>query len=154
MIFTSPPFDTVNDMVANGRNLIFDLASRRVSKYAGTIDRGLPAVNEAAECEQSLVDGLDAIGWIRRADETMRAGDYEGIFDYSEELQAALKKLLDDWLQKATSVSTSAETLAARGVDLPHLNLFRERLAEVEEQVASGELMGPLHSPVFQDEPW
>jgi hypothetical protein len=142
------------DMIANGRNLIFDLATRRVAHYGHPAQRGHDLAEDAAACEQALLEGLDAIRWIRRADETMRAADYEGIFDYTEDLQSSMKMLLNDWMKKASSVAQSAHELESRGAILPSSTAFREMLQGVRQQIESAELTWPMASSAFSDEPW
>jgi hypothetical protein len=84
----------------------------------------------------------------------MRAADYEGIFEYSEELRSSMKRLVSDWVAKATSAAQAAHELESQGTCMPTLQPFRETLADVEDQIASGELSWPEGSSVFQDEAW
>jgi hypothetical protein len=141
-------------MIASGRNLIFDLATRRVAHYGRPAQGGQDLAEDAAACEGALIEGLDAIRWIRRADETMRAADYDGIFDYTEDLQSSMKMLLDDWMQKAGSVAQSAHELESRGAILPSSTAFREMLLNVQELIDSADLIRPMASSAFLDEPW
>ena len=78
---------------------------------------------------------IDAYRWLRRAEETMREADYEGIFDFSCQMQDALDTLYIAWLEPCDFVEKWISSLEACQHRPDNSEDFRRACDDVREIV-------------------
>lgn len=126
--------------MATNDNLALNLARRRIHDYAGETASWAQQHAEAMECrdcEEFLQKGISAYKWLRRAEETMREADSEGLFDFDTELREAVGDLYQAWLQTLPLVENWIAALQQRGYSLDNLADFqavREAVQDVIDQ--------------------
>lgn len=116
-------------------NLALKIAHRRVHAYADESDELMQRHAEAMECrncEAFLKMGIDAFKWVRRAEETIREADYEGISELTPEVQKALDLLYTAWMNPCEFAERWILSLANRGYVPENLEKFRNACEEAE----------------------
>jgi hypothetical protein len=117
-------------------NLALTLAHRRVHAYADESDELIRRHAEAMEChdcEDFLKKGIDAFKWLRRAEETVREADYEGIRETTPEIQESLALLYAAWMTPCEFAERWISSLAMRGYTPGNVEKFRSACEEAEE---------------------
>jgi|GEM_PF-3099255 len=123
-------------------NLCLNVAERRVREFADEADALLASHSEAMECwkcQELLQKGIDAYRWLTQADAFLREADYQGVFDFSPELQDAVNTLYQAWLQPCEFAERRIVALLERGYQLDNLQEFREICEQVEEIIDNRE---------------
>ena len=87
---------------------------------------------ECRDCEEFLAEGIEAFRWLRTAEDIMREGDYQGVFEFTAELQKVLDLLYSAWLVPLEFVENWISSLAARGYTPKNLPKFRKVCEEAE----------------------
>lgn len=121
-------------------NIILSLASRRVRAFADDEQRRHETLIQSHEdalacrdCEGFLQLGIEAFKWLRRAEETMREADYEGLFDFDRETQDALDALYEAWIPPCKYAEEWIRILGERGYRPDNLDEFRNAQEGVSE---------------------
>ena len=120
-------------------NFVLDIATRRVHRYADDLMRDHAQAMECRDCEEHLQQGIDAYKWLRRAEETLREADYEGILTFSKDLEMAIDTLYKAWLGPAEHAERWIKALRQKGYTPDNLNDFREICEDVKEIVGGRE---------------
>lgn len=114
------------------------LARRRIHEYAdGTASwaRHHADAMECRGCEEILHKGINAYKWLRRAEETMREADSEGLFDFDSELRSGVGELYEAWLQPLPLLENWIVTLQQKGFCLDNLAEFEATREAVQDAI-------------------
>ena len=139
-------------------DLSYELAKLRIRRYRNESEGLLQTHREAMECrdcEDYLQQGLDALDCVRKADALLREADYEGIFEYSEEVREAIRALYAEWLVPCEYAEELIQKQFQRGYQPDNLEKFRTACEVVRDTVERTDWQEQLR---FKDrleaEPW
>ncbi|HEX7380252.1 MAG TPA: hypothetical protein VF278_24260 [Pirellulales bacterium] len=74
------------------------IAQKALDDYSAAFTDGDVDAIEAAAFQRHLQQGIDAFHWIVRAEETLRQAAYQGLINFSPEIEQALEALYRGWL--------------------------------------------------------
>ena len=123
-------------------NLCLDVAQRRVRDYTDEADAAISASHEAEgcwKCQDFLQKGIDAYKWLKKAEEFLREADYQGLQQFTPELQNAVDAMYNSWVHPCETAEEWASVNLARGYQIDNLQLFRETCNEVREVIQNRE---------------
>jgi hypothetical protein len=141
-------------------NLVLNLAHRRVRAYSEETDRLIGDHHEAMhcrDCEDFLQNGIDTLLRIRRAEETLREADYEGIFAFDAATRSAVGALYRTWLQPCEFAETWIAELREMGHVPDNLDEFRAACEFAKDAVAQvdwQERATRARALTSSEEPW
>jgi hypothetical protein len=118
------------------RNLILEVAQGRVNQYADesvSLMRRHAEAMECRDCEDYLKRGIEALCWLRKAEDMLREADAQGICPLSPELRQSINVLYSAWLRPCADADKWIEDLGVRGYVPDNIGEFRGACEEAEE---------------------
>lgn len=91
---------------------------------------------ECRDCEDVLQLGIDAFGWLARADECIRGAVFRGM-DYDADADDVIRELFKGWLRPCDPVNKWIDTQIQRGYHPENLDEFRKCEKEIRAIVKS-----------------
>jgi hypothetical protein len=89
------------------------IAQKRLRGYSAELARDGEESEECLECQRRIDEAVEAYRWVTRAEESIRQGVYEGLIEFTTQLDDAIQSLYRDWL----ALCEQTETLLARHLD-------------------------------------
>lgn len=100
------------------------IAQKYLDEYSADALDGQRQCEEAAACERRLEQGIEAFKWIARAEETIRQAVYEGLIDFSRELEEAIEALYSGWLAPWEQLQALVREQILQGAELDNVAEF------------------------------
>lgn len=80
------------------QSLELAIAQKALDEYSATVANGDAEARDTAACQRRLGQAIDSFQWIVRAEETIRQAVYQGLIEFSAELDEAIEALYRGWL--------------------------------------------------------
>lgn len=129
-------------------SLAFRTARAHVHNLSSEYDELMVRHREATDCfdcEAFLQLGIDAFGWLTRADQSIRKDMFSGRLEYDEGVTAAAERLYKLWLRPCDDVEKWIAKQEACGYNVSNVEEFRRCVSEVKAIVrANTEVAGEL----------
>lgn len=108
------------------------IAQKALDEYAAAFTDGDAAATEAMAFQRHLQQGIDAFQWIVRAEETLRQAAYQGLIEFSPEIEQSVESLYREWLASSERIE---KTFAAGQDCPPDAAEFRAVTSQVRERI-------------------
>jgi hypothetical protein len=142
------------------------LAKKFVEQYESRYDEIMRRHSEAMECrdcEEFLLEGLNAFRWLRNAEETLCQAAVENLCTTEEDMELlkkgieALNVLFAAWLRPREDAEKRIANLAGQ-FDVAHAADFRAACEYVERKIQKIEMQNTIEdafqSGVFDESAW
>ncbi len=119
-------------------NVNLALAELKVKFYADESHRLMKDHYDAMsclDCEGFLQSGINAFEWLKRTEEMLREADYEGIFDFTQEIHCAFDVLYVAWLKPCDVAEQWIAKVSDDGFEIKNLSEFRDTCDQAHDEI-------------------
>jgi hypothetical protein len=147
-------------------DLSLQLAQKFVEEYENRYDEIMRRHCEAMECrdcEEFLLQGLNAFRWLRHAEETLRQAAAENLCTTPEDMELlktateSLNTLFAVWLRPRADAEKRIANLAGQ-FDVAHAKDFRDACEYVQRKIQKLEMQNAIEDAfqagVFDESAW
>ncbi|HVA46479.1 MAG TPA: hypothetical protein VNH11_08905 [Pirellulales bacterium] len=100
------------------------VAQKSLDDYSAALANGDVQSLKAVACQRLVQQGIDAFQWIVKAEETIRQAAYQGLIDFSPELDETLEALYRGWLARCEQMQALIRQQILQGGDLDNVSEF------------------------------
>lgn len=100
------------------------VAQKSLDEYSAALAESDGKSIKAVACRRRVQQGIDAFGWIVRAEETIRQAAYQGLIDFSQELDATLEALYRGWLARRGQMQALIRQQILQGAEFDNVQEF------------------------------
>ena len=141
-------------------NLTLAVARNRIRQYADESAELMQHHAEAMECrdgEEFLQRGIEALHWLIRAEEVMRAADADGLWPFDPNVRGVVDQLYVAWLEPKDFAERWISSLEHRGLIPDNVRAFRaacELCSDMAERRDWMALTANIREQCFAAEDW
>jgi hypothetical protein len=132
------------------------IAQKHLRDYSVDAMNGHHQAERPSAC-QRLLQGIEAFKWIVRAEETIRQAAYDGLLDYSKEVDDALEALYRGWLAPCEQIEALARQEIVQDGELDCAREFaacRDNARDWIERHEWAKASQRSRQRRFESEPW
>lgn len=108
------------------RYLELAIAQKALDEYSAALAGGDAEAIDTVACELRLRQAIDSFQWIVRAEETIRQAVYQGLVDFSAELDEAIEALYRGWLIRCEQTRALIRQQTLAGGELDNIKEFSQ----------------------------
>ncbi|HET6880434.1 MAG TPA: hypothetical protein VFI31_09780 [Pirellulales bacterium] len=119
------------------KSLELAIAEKQLSDYARDAVCASSGADECSQAECRLDRAVEAFRWIARAEEAVRQATYEGLTEFTPQVEESLDSLYRRWLGFSETTECDLIKLDEQGCIAANASEFREVAAQAREKINS-----------------